>query len=72
MITFIIKQYGRIELAQLYSPDIAPLSAWKRLKQWIIIHPTLMQELTSSGYNPKQRMFTPLQVRMIVNAIGEP
>lgn len=29
---FVIKEYGRSELASLYSPDIEPMSAWKKVQ----------------------------------------
>ena len=70
--TFKIKQYGRTELAQLYCPDIAPESAWKRFKGWMEAHPTLKNTLTNSGYSHRQRTFTPYQVGEIVAALGEP
>lgn len=69
---FRIRQYGRTELAQLYSPDIAPESAWKRLRLWIEHRPGLMSSLASLGYDGRTRSFTPAQVRAIVSAIGEP
>ena len=69
---FQIRQYGRAELVQLYSPDIAPMSAWKRLKMWIDHFPGLTEQLRSVGYDGKQRSLTPQQVQLIVNALGEP
>ena len=70
--TFKIKQYGRTELAQLYCPEIAPESAWKKFRRWMELHPTLMTELGTMGYSHRQRTFTPLQVEGIVTALGEP
>ena len=69
---FEIRQYGRTELAQFYSPDITPESAWKKLKQWIGHYPGLDGRLRTLGYHPRQRIFTPAQVAVIVEAIGEP
>lgn len=69
---FRIKQYGRTELAQLYCPDIAPESAWKKFRRWMEHHPTLMSALEKTGYTRDQRTFTPLQVGEIVAALGEP
>ena len=69
---FTIRQYGRTELAQVYSPDITPESAWKKLRLWIGHYPGLTQRLQSLGYQADQRIFTPAQVRAIVEAIGEP
>ena len=50
---FKIRAYGRMELAQLYSPE-------------------LLQRLYDLGYESKRRSFTPLEVRVIVDALGEP
>lgn len=67
-----IRQYGRTELAMLYSPDIAPESAWKKLRKWIDLSPGLRDRLLAYGYDGSQRIFTPMQVRFIIDALGEP
>ncbi len=70
---FEIRQYGRTELAQIYSPDITPAAAWRKLNGWIAYHPTLPDRLRGMGYTPgHQRIFTPAQVAAIVEALGEP
>ena len=72
MKAFTIRAYGRTELAQLYSPNIGPHAAWQKLKLWISVHPTLMQQLQAEDYSPRQRTFTPDQVSLMVGALGEP
>ena len=70
---FEIREYGRTELAQMYSPDISPESAWKKLKGWMAYHPRLPMVLASLGYRAdRQRSFTPAQVKAIAEALGEP
>lgn len=69
---FEIRQYGRTELALLYSPQITPEAAWKKLKVWIGHFPGLTHQLQALGYDPRQRTFTPAQVTAIVGALGEP
>lgn len=69
---FRVREYGRIELAQLYCPGITPLSAWKKLKKWIKIKPGLTERLSSLGYDGTTRSFTPAQVRAIIEELGEP
>ena len=69
---FNIKEYGRTELALAYCPDIAPESAWKKLKHWIDLNPALADRLPALGYDFLVRSFTPAQVRAIVEALGEP
>lgn len=70
--TFILKEYGRIELARLYCPYITPDAAWKKLRRWIRLCPGLTDKLASAGYTEHVRSFTPAQVRLIAEAIGEP
>lgn len=61
-----------MELAQIYCPDIAPESAWKKMKAWIALSPGLTERLRTLGYDGHTRSFTPAQVRAIVEGIGEP
>lgn len=69
---FRTREYGRTELAQAYCPDIAPESAWKKFRRWMRLFPGLEERLAAIGYTPRSRSFTPAQVRMIVEALGEP
>lgn len=69
---FRVKVYGRTELAQLYSPTLAPNAAWRRLAEWIEHYPGLTERLAASGYQSGSRSWTPAQVAMIVDALGEP
>lgn len=69
---FEIKSYGRTQLALMYSPDITPESAWKKLRKWINHFPGLKKTLSDLGYTGTERSFTPLQVAAIVEAIGTP
>ena len=72
METFVIRAYGRTELAQCYFPNLSPQSAYRKLESWIDYHPTLRDRLRSTSTNPHSRVYMPVQVRMIVEAIGEP
>ena len=69
---FQIREYGRTELAMIYNQDISPRSAWRRLRTWMEKSPGLMQRLYDTGYDDSQRIFTPIQVRIIVDHLGEP
>ena len=69
---FRLRAYGRTELAQLYSPHLSAGAAWQKLRAWISLYPGLTDQLSAAGYTPRLRMFTPRQVRMIVEALGEP
>ena len=71
MSEFKIRAYGRMELAQLYSPQLTDIAAYRKMK-WIFLCPGLLQRLYDLGYESKRRSFTPLEVRVIVDAFGEP
>lgn len=67
-----IRSYGKGELAQLYCPNVTTAAARKKLKSWMYYYPHLMENLRSIGYTDVSRSFTPAQVRLIVEALGEP
>lgn len=69
---FKICTYGRMELAQTYCPDMNPRAAYHKLTQWIDRYPNLRERLAAIGASPKSRTYTPAQVKMIVEALGEP
>lgn len=69
---FKIRTYGWQELAILYALDLTPESAGKRLSSWIRFNPKLTHELQESGWKKGQRVLTPLQVRIIIQYLGEP
>ena len=69
---FTIRAYGRMELAQLYSPELTEIAAYRKMKKWIERCPGLQQRLYDLGYQPEHRSYTPLEVRVIVDALGEP
>lgn len=67
-----VRSYSKGELSTMYNPNITSSAARKKLSQWMHHHPTLMQNLLDTGYNEMQRTFTPKQVRLIFDALGEP
>ena len=69
---FKIRAYGRTELALLYNPGLTDYSAYRKLMQWIAHSRPLTLRLEELGYDPRRRTFTPLEVRAIVEALGEP
>ena len=69
---FRVRAYGFGELAQLYLPHVMPKSATNRLRVWIVRNEPLLQSLEASGWRRYSKTLTPLQVRLIVGALGEP
>ena len=67
-----LRTYGKGELAQLYCPNITTAAARKKLMQWIHHYPHLMEDLHQAGFSDASRSFTPAQVRLIVEDLGEP
>ena len=65
--SFVIRAYGKSELAMMYFPDSSKDAALKRLKNWFRINPRLKTLIKSGGKN-----FTPKQVQQIVDEVGEP
>ena len=51
-----IRAFGRSELAQQYFPQISPMSAWRKFREWLVLNPSL----------------TPAEVQLIYTELGEP
>ncbi len=64
--------YSHQELAVLYFPDIRPESASSQLSRWINRDPELLEELRRVGYHKHQRTFTPRQVNILFDHLGDP
>lgn len=70
--SFKIKAYGVQELAMLYFPNSTSHSARAQLKRWILRNKRLLAALSDAGYYQGQRIFTPKQVRVIVEHLDPP
>ena len=66
MDSFVIRTYGRTELAQIYCPNLCPEAAFRKLKHWIDLCPDLRDGLSALGGSSRSRSYTPAQVRLIV------
>ena len=70
---FEMRPYGKGELAEKYTHGCRSTKqslVW--LNNELKLYPGLMEKLTVLGYRPTQRQFTIAQLRVIVEAIGEP
>lgn len=72
MMEFQYRMYGKSELALKYCPHLSASAARRKLMQWIELQPQLVEDLQHLGLVENSRCFTPIQVRLIVEAIGEP
>ena len=66
------RTFSNMELGCLYCPHLTPAMASRRLKEWILYNPTLVEMLKESGWNPRTRIYTPHQVACIFKILGEP
>lgn len=73
MKNFKIKAYGKSDLALQYFPDAASAhTAVNHLMSWIRRNPELIDGLVKLGYRKSAKYFTPKEVSMIVEYLGEP
>ena len=68
---FKMRTYKHQELALLYLPHCTPQSAGTLFSRWLRA-PGLRAQLEAVGYQARQRIFTPKQVAIIVDYLGEP
>lgn len=66
------RSFTWMELGILYSPDLTPAAASRRLKVWVTANAGLLRSLGKTGWNRTQRILTPRQVGYIVEVLGEP
>lgn len=59
-------------LGMMYSPDVTPEVASRRLKRWIMTNPELPALLAATGWTPSQRILNPRQVSCIVEVLEAP
>jgi hypothetical protein len=67
-----IRPYYKRELALAYAPNIAPTSALNRLSVWLKMNGELYMALKKTGYVPRQKVFTSMQVELIFRYLGRP
>lgn len=63
---------GKAQLAEAYGPGMSPSGALNRLHEWLHHSPKLMAALEATGYRDRQKTFSPKQVQIIYDFLGEP
>ena len=64
MIEFKIRAYGRMELAQLYSPELTGIAAYRKMNKWIVRCPGLQERsalASTKRYSPMTQSYQPMQ-----------
>lgn len=67
-----LRDITKSELALLYAPNLTSHAAVNRLMKWLKKSPETMAALHDSGYEHRQKVFTPQQVGIIFDFLGEP
>lgn len=69
---FVVRSYGKGELASMYIGGVQQQTAVKQFNEWIRTAPGLEQQLQETGMTPTARRYTPAQVRLIIRVLGTP
>lgn len=70
---FKVKAYGKSELALQYFPSaVSAHTAVNHLMSWIHRNAVLKEGLAKMGYRKTAKYFTPKEVALIVEYLGEP
>ncbi|WP_333698475.1 DUF4248 domain-containing protein [Bacteroides congonensis] len=69
---FVIRCYEKSELAHLYFPTLNGNAAVDKLRRWIRKCRPLMEEIETTDFRPKMKMYTGREVRLITRHLGEP
>lgn len=69
---FVIRCYDKSELAMLYFPSLGEHAAVDKLRRWIRKCKPLMEEMETTDFRPKMKMYTGREVRLIARHLGEP
>ena len=73
MNTFKPRALGKSELAMLYFPQTESAhTAVNHLMSWINRNPELLEALRLTGYRKQAKYFSPKEVALIVDFLGEP
>ena len=66
------RAYQKGELAALYYPWCSHRQSLRRFREDLELASELNMRLRQTGWRPSRRVFTPLQVRLIFETLGEP
>lgn len=71
--TFKIRPYSKRELAKLYFPFTEnEETAVANLRMWMVRNGEVLVKLREAGYRNHCKIFTPRQVKILLETFGEP
>ena len=64
---------SKTDLARAYFPNTPnDETARRNLSRWIRMNPEIVERLAAAGYRTRQHIFTPQQLRIIYDVLGDP
>ena len=63
---------SKVDFAQAYFPYIKADAARQKFMRLIVDDVELLSKLTATGYNSKSHSFSPIQVELIKERLGDP
>ncbi len=69
---FIVKSYHKADLALMYHPGMSPRAAMGKMRRWINHNAELKRRLEQVQINILNHTYTPKEVAVIVEFLGEP
>ena len=64
---FKVHAYGKSELAMMYFPGDSKENAMRKFRFWLTVNKRLRKFIT-----PKRKYYSPKEVRIIIDELGEP
>lgn len=71
-VSFLIRSYLKVELAQLYFPTLSPASALKKLRKWIARNPELKRHMSEGLEGRNDQSYSHRQVLLLVKYLEVP
>ena len=69
---FIIKSYHKADLALMYHPGLSAVAAMGKMRRWINRNPELKRRMHEVQVSVLNHSYTPREVAIIVEFLGEP
>lgn len=69
---FSIRAYHKSDLALLYHPGMCGRSAMNKMRRWINRNSELKRRMKEAEVSPLTHQYTPRQVAILVEFLGEP
>lgn len=69
---FVIKSYLKADLALMYHPSMTQRGAMTKMRRWINLNSELKKRMTEAQVSALTHQYTPRQVAILAEFLGEP